>query len=586
VGRELSTLALTPLVPSSPEQIQSDSHGFVARSYAINGFGEASKRWVGALQAGTKRTDLRFLTLLLLEGGVWPHAIFRRRRAWCAACYEDRRGAGDIIYEPLLWTLKAVTFCPQHRRFLDEVCPHCSRQSKAFAVFSRPGYCSNCTKWLGNSNPQPCPPASNGNDSEAALRYAEEAGKLLGALPGLDSSSLRSTFTANFRACVEVVAEGNKSAFADAAKITQATVTLLMTQRALPSIGMLLRISCRLKIPVMSFLQGDPVSAISHWQDARARIEIHRLPSARAPENIRAALVRAVSEQPPPRLSDVARRLNYMKLDRLLRLDRNLCRQIASNYQKSIRECWRKPSDKRFCSRSQIKRLLEQSLAQERPTALDHIALSMGYASGGISLQRKFPDLCRAIQEKIAAHKALAIASMERTLKLALREDPPPSLRQLCERLDCCRSVVLRRQFSSLCDRLLQRRRAYRARQIVNLKKTLQALVKESPPLSLEKVCKRVGWSRQHLIRLCPQGSAAIVTRYRRSLREKTQRRMQELYRQARRIVKRLHNAGIRPSYKRVSALLAKLGYKDGRGAYNAIKAARGERNIGSPTSG
>ena len=144
VGRELSALASSALVCPSREQLASDSHGFCGRSYAINGLEDTSKRWVEAVQTGTMRADLRFLTLLPFEKALWPHALFRYCRVWCPACYEDSRVAGRIVHEPLLWALKVVTFCPQHRRPLERVCPHCSRPQKPFTVFLRPGYCSKC----------------------------------------------------------------------------------------------------------------------------------------------------------------------------------------------------------------------------------------------------------------------------------------------------------------------------------------------------------------------------------------------------------------------------------------------------------
>jgi len=282
------------------------------------------------LQAATLRTDLRFLTLLAFEDLFWPHAIFRRRRAWCARCYEDSRVGERIVHESLLWTLKAITLCPHHQHPLDEECPHCSHSLKPFTVHSRPGYCSKCQKWLGHYDLKRERPTCIARDAEAALWYAREAGNLLGAAPGV-TPSLRDVFTANLRACVEVIAEGNKSAFAEAAKMSPRTIEHLLNQKGLPAVPTLLRISYNLKIPVMTLLQVERSAGISFWQKDRGIIQQNRLPSARASENIRAALERAVSEQPPPRLSDVARRLNYIKLDRLYRVDAKLCRQIAFN---------------------------------------------------------------------------------------------------------------------------------------------------------------------------------------------------------------------------------------------------------------
>lgn len=551
VGRELSALVANPLVHSFRTETGPDPHGFHARTYAVNSFGEAAKRWVEALQAGTMQADLHFLTLLPFEHLLCPLAIFRHCRAWCAACYEDSRVRGNVVHESLLWALKMVTFCPRHQQPLEEVCPHCSRRAKPLTVSSRPGYCSRCKKWLGRHAPEGDRSCLKQHDDEKALWYAGAVGDLLAAAPRVDPTSLRGTFTANFRACVDLIAEGNKSAFADAAGVNNGTVHSLMTGRCLPSIPTLLRVSYHLKIPVISFLDREPAAAEAQWQEARGRVETRRLPSSRASEAIRAALERAASEEPPPRLSDVARRFNYLKLNPLYRVDPKLCRQIASRYQESVRGDQRKPSDRRFCSLSKMKGALEASLAQELPTAAYYVAMDLGFVSD-LTLRRKFPDLCRNIQEKIDAQNALNIASMGRALEAALDEDPPPSLGQLCERLGCCRPVVLRGHFSALCDQLLERRRAYRVRQIETLKRRLQELSLESPAVSLEKACQRVGLSRQRLVNLCPEESAAIVAHYDSSLRLRTMQRTAELDRQVRQIVRELHQEGKFPSVKRV----------------------------------
>jgi len=410
------------------------------------------------------------------------------------------------------------------------------------------------------------------------LWYAGQIGDLLGAAPRLDSSPLRERLAVNFRACIAVVAEGHKQAFASAAKIYADTVNSLMAQTCWPTIATLLRISYHLKIPMMTFLRVESTSAVSHWQEAQGRIQKERLPSARASENIRAALERATSEQQPPRLSDVAQRLNYIKLGRLYRVDRKLCRQIASNYQNSIRGCQRKPSDKRFCSLSKMQRSLESSLAKKRPISPYHVALSLEFV-GERTLRRKCPHLCCEIQKKIDAQKALDIVSMERALIGALGEDPPPSLGRLCERMGCSRSVVLRRRFSILCDKLLERRRAYRADQIAMLKEKLHALGLEPSVLSLEQACKRVGLSRQRLVTLCPEESAAIVARYKRSRTESKQRRIEELNRRVPLIVEKLYREGKCPSNRRVTALLGRSTSRSWVAIAGALKAAKWELN-------
>ena len=579
VVRELSALVSAPLFQSS----QPDR--FPRRFYAINGLGEPAKKWVEALQVGTMRVDLRFLTLLPFEDLLWELATFRLRRAWCSACYEDDRASGKPVHERLIWALRAVTVCPLHRRPLEEVCPHCCQRSKPFTVYSRPGYCFRCQTWLGGYNLEGNRPDLNQDHTDAELWYAGEVGALLCAAPRLDSTSLRNTFTANFRACVDCVAEGNKSAFADAAKVLVETVRTLLDGNCQPQISTLLRISYHLGIHATTFFERDLARALPSWREAKGRIRIARLPSRRNPEKITAELRRAASEQPPPRLCDVARRLDYVKPDRLYRVDWKLCRRINSNYQDAIRGPRGKPSDKQFCSSARVQRELEASLAQELPTSPYHVALELGFVDAR-SLIRKFPSLCRAIQEKIDKQKALGVAAMECALTVALTEDSPPSLEELCERLGCCRASVLRTHFSTLCDRLVEHRRAYRVHRIEKLRQQLHEFSLVSPAVSLEQARKRVGFSRQQIIRLCPEECAAIVAHFDRSSRESTQRKVEGLHHQVRQIVIGLHQEGKCPSFKRVhQALRGKSVSQSWSETAAAVRAARAELNNRSPDS-
>ena len=88
------------------KRTRADSHGFHARQYTINGIGITAKNWVEALEQATLRTNLRLLTLLPFENVLNRHVVSRRTRAWCPACYEGWRSAGDVIYEPLLWAIR------------------------------------------------------------------------------------------------------------------------------------------------------------------------------------------------------------------------------------------------------------------------------------------------------------------------------------------------------------------------------------------------------------------------------------------------------------------------------------------------
>ena len=585
-GRELSALASKPLRSFGPfmRRNRAHSHGFHAQQHTMNGFGITSRKWVEALERATLRTDLRWLTLLPFESVLSRTAVFRRSRAWCPACYEDWRSAGEAIYEPLLWAIAPVTVCPRHRRPLEEACGHCHGRQMPLAVFSRPGYCSRCQAWLGE----------NGADStieratrpleknDVALRHAKAIGELLTNAPRLNGSGLRATFMANFRACVDAVAEGNRLAFARACGVSPCFVHSQKFGKSLPRIDTLLRICFHLNIPLTALLKNGSMHFLSALAPAKEAIQRNRhVPLSRTPQQVHFVLGKALREQPAPSLSEIARRLNYKGVDRLYQVDRNLAKGIVANYRKSGRShWWRKAGAARICSLTDIQRLLEKSLAQERPVSIHHMAASLGYANDGY-LRHKFPDLCRAIRRKIAAHDEPRIPIMESTLKGALREEQVPTLANVCRRLGYSSSLVLRYHFPDLCEEILARRRDLRNQRIAKLRKTLQAVLLEEPAPSFVTVCKRAGLSYAALAEMCPAECAAIRSRYLRRRSEAPRHRKAQLLEEVRHVVERLQVEGKCPSVKGVTALLPNSVLKDWRSVSAAVNTARQE--LGPP---
>jgi len=581
-GRELSAFASKPLLSFGPfmRQNRADSHGFHAQQYTMNGLGITAKKWVEALERTTLRSDLRLLTLLPFESVLSRNTAFRRTRAWCPTCYDDWQSAGNAVYEPLLWAIAPVMVCVRHRRPLEEVCGHCHGRLMPLAVFSRPGYCSRCQAWLGANKANGIfeRPTQLAEKNVVALWHATAIGELLANAARFSGSSLRARFLASFHTCVDAVAEGNQLAFARASGVSSCAVYSQMGGKGLPQLGTLLRICHRLNMPLTALLEGDSIHFTAGLAQAKNSIRSQRqLPLSRAPEQVRLVLEQALQTQSPPSISEIARRLGFKGTERLYQVDRNLAKLVAANYRKSgASHWWRKPGAVRICSLSGIQKLLEQSLAQERPVSAHHIAASLGYANDGY-LQRKFPDLCRAIRQKIAAQNEPRLSVMKRVLKDALRESRVPTLTDLCRQLGYSSSLVLRYHFPHLCEEILVRRRDLRNQHIAELRKTLQLVLIEEPAPSFAGVCRRVGLSSATLAETCPDESAAICSRYVQSRSEASRRRKEQLREEVRHIVQRLQAEGKCPSVSRVTALLPNTALKDWRTISASVKAARQE---------
>lgn len=580
VGRELSPAASKPLISFGRfmRQNRSNSHGFHAQAHAINGLGESSKRWIDALERATLRTGLRFLTLSPFDGVFSRQGASRDMRAWCSRCYDEWRSNGDVVYEPLLWTISLLKLCPRHLEPLVEECPHCRRPSMPLTVYSRPGHCSQCQEWLGSSTAASSPADGLGTAeaSNTALWRAEAIGELLAIAPRLHDLSLHTVLTANLRACVDAVAEGHLDAFANECQVSRSALWHHLGGIHLPMIDTVLRICYRLGVPITTFLENDPRRADAHWKRARQAAQLDRMvPPFRSVERVHHVLVRAAQEHPVPSLSEIARRLGYKGTERLYHVDRDLCKKLAAMYRQSGRShLWRKPGAARISEQVDLRQLLQQSFAQELPVSAHHIAARLGYANDGY-LQGKFPDLCRAIRQKIAAKQVKRLVDMEMALQKALKEEPAPTLNDLRRRLGYSSSASLRLHFPGLCEQILARRRAVREQWIAEVKRAVQGLRLEVPAVSLRSASKRTGLSYAYLKELCPEECAALGSRYVRWRHEASQLRKAQLTEEVREIVSQLHDQSRCPTVVRVMSLLRPNTLREWKSLIATVKAAR-----------
>lgn len=581
VRRELSVIALElslRFIPAMPEN-NAPQHGLHHGYYAINGCTESAKSWVKVLERATRMMNLRLLTLLPFEDVFARRALSRQTRAWCPACFEDYQTSGTVVYEPLLWGIRPIKVCPHHHQPLEENCPHCHRSPRVLTTNSRPGYCSSCQKWLGRKSRLHAPHSGSPKETpDIDFSNAKAIGQLLAIVPDLNGLPLGTIFAANFRACVETVAEGSLRAFARVLEVPHRNLGSPLPGKRLPTIRTLLQSCQQLDVPITAFLESEPARAAGHWEHAKVQVRKRWAVSLyRTPENVRRTLEKAVCEQPPPHLSEIARRLNYKSTERLYQVARNLCKQISGNYRQSGQSySQRQHGAAGICGKADTRAMLEQSLAQEHPVSVCHIAEDLGYVNDSC-IRQQFPDLCHAIRSKIAAQKQSRLVVANRILDHALRENPVPALPELCKRLGYAKPASLQRHFPIVYDQILAQQRAIHDQQSAELRKMLQAMLSESPAMSLTSVCSRVGHSRVFLQETYPEECTSIQSRYRRLRKEGSRHRKEQLNEEIRQIVHKLCRQSVCPTVMRVVPLLSKTVPKDWNLVAAAVKAARQE---------
>jgi hypothetical protein len=306
-------------------------------SRALNGTGTIARVWSQALATLTGRPEIPHLTLLIWRNVLPSRGLLRRVRAWCPACYEEWRTTGAIVYDPLRWTLAVVTACPRHRRALRQACPQprCRRALPLLGARSRPGYCSACGGWLGVSAEQGWPEEALSVEVLAWQRWVDDAvGELMAASP-VATPPRRERIA--LMIAQGVGPTGGSAAFAHAFQFNPGTVWQWGQGTHLPSMGALVALCYRLDVSLRDFLLTDPVRVNSVPIHPRPPIEVSGPPAARRKpfesDNVRITLedVLGRSEEPPPSMRTVARRLGHAHAD-LHRRFPDLCRAISARY--------------------------------------------------------------------------------------------------------------------------------------------------------------------------------------------------------------------------------------------------------------
>jgi TniQ protein len=559
------------------------SHAFHAADYDINGMCRKACKWIGAFQEATHHQDLCRLTLVPLTKVISGMFLLRKRRAWCPSCYQDDQG---LVYERLLWAIRIVTVCPFHLRPLEERCPFCNRQQPALAVSSKPGFCSACRNWLGESSSKTSANSASrthGNFRNE-LHQASAVGEILAATSAAGSVPAAS-FRRNLRICIRRLAAGNTAAFARRTQMTKSPVPSWLHAAMHPRLDMVLRLCSHLHISPATMLMNDCLEKTVNWKAVRAAFppEMHPTKTIRSSEQKRRLLVAALRENDCPSLGDLTRRLGYKRAESLYQVDRELCHQITAKHRRNHQtHWWREPGAKRICDEKTLRRLLEKSLHQETATSVRRIAAIARYANGGY-IHRKFPDLCHAIAKRLEEQLAKRWDKMRLALESACAGDPPPTLRAISTQLGFRNSCSLREKFPDQCDKLLALRRRHKERTIETLRDKLQPILSEEPAPSLSAVCRRLQISNSCLYERYPELSRAISARHAQWHKERTRQRRQAIDEEVRRIAGDLRARGQNPTQTRIGLLMSRDAPKEWRAFRRSVKRARRFLGIDPP---
>ena len=301
---------------------------------AINGIGVIAKDWVTALQNLTLRSDLNFLTMIPWADVFTHRNLLRPSRTWCPSCYQDWRLNDQQIYEPLLWTFRALEVCTKHQRRLISQCQHCDHKIPWLGRCAQPGYCSKCGEWLGTSLDE----VSNDtpildHELEWQIWVAKNLEELIIAARRLPSPPKERT-AQSISSCINQTSEGIMNRFARLIGKRKNTVWGWQHGQTQIPIDDLLRICNRVGISLVDFLYADAfvlddIDLIQTPTAVSGVKAIRRSPRHLDPKATKDALLTIFKQQTPLSMKEVATRMDLNK--RLLyKHFPELCKAIAA----------------------------------------------------------------------------------------------------------------------------------------------------------------------------------------------------------------------------------------------------------------
>ena len=340
------------------------------QSVALNSLTATASAFVQAVEQLTLRRDLSLLTMLPYKDVLSGVTLLRRTKAWCSCCYEQRREAKQAIYEPLLWMLSVVTLCPQHAQPLEMRCPNpeCARQQLPLTARCQPGYCTWCGQWLGSRKKRNHLKLTDEERTEQ-LQNAEMVGALLAATCNISVKYLKETFALTISACVDKVATGNITVFANLLQVRTSTVWQWQHGQDIPQLEMLVKVAAFLDISLVDLLMGQmKASTLSPAMRQDGDVPPDRSRKQRrwkrgTRKRLREALeaVMQTPEDPPSSMPEVASRLGY-DYRQLRKEFPDLCQSISSQYA-SYRAKQRVERQQRLCE--EVRQAIQTLHAQD-----------------------------------------------------------------------------------------------------------------------------------------------------------------------------------------------------------------------------
>jgi len=417
--------------------------------------------------------------------------------------------------------------------------------------------------------------------SEYQMWTAVAVGQMLVQAQELGSSSvaIRENVRATLKGCADVAFEGNMYALAESVGCKRLLFKSWAEDGAVfGRLDQFLQVWHDLQLPISSLFSVEPAAFGTNMSESTNLVRQERgVGPKRTSERLREILQRALEEDEPRSIAEIAADLGYASTGPLYAAQSELCAQITARYRELGRGYrWKKKGAGTLCDKSEIQQILEENLSKDLPRPIALISAELGYANSSY-INTRFPALCKAISTKRSEYTSSLTARIELEMERALVTTPPPMLIEVARGLGFRTCQPLRRSAPRLCDELIAARRAHAAETHALLRLQIEKFLELDPPQAVSEICRQLGISVETMKLACPGLRRKLGEKQREYARKLSEQRRELVYSEVRGVVSQLLLQDEYPTKERVLRLLKSRIPREWKLIYASVKRAREE---------
>lgn len=308
-------------------------NSFYEGAKTINGYTDNSTELVNILGKLTSRIDLTNLTLFKLKDLVPLRNLLKETFSWCPECIKNWNDNHKRIYYPLVWYIKPIKICFEHKCYLIEKCPRCYRKIDILRRQMILGHCPICFNLLIQG--QVIKEINNQEWEWHSFVYLN-----IENLIGLNSSKLftKEIISKHLNYINHYLFSDNVPNFAEFLSIPKSTLRAWIKLENTPTLEGLLKICFKLDITILDFLtkslQDVTISNLVEITKTDNEKAIRRRINLVSIEN---SLKEVLKCDPPISMAATARIIDRDKRV-LYRNFPEYCKQISNRYREYINQ--------------------------------------------------------------------------------------------------------------------------------------------------------------------------------------------------------------------------------------------------------